>query len=222
MIAGRDGANVRSEPRVDAPLIVRVSAGSSLDVTERTEAAGHNWYRVTLPDRRSGFVREDVVVEVATPTVESYTPASPMAAAAAGANVRAAPKMDAPLVVRLGGGSNLQVTGRTEEAGRTWFRVVLPDRRVGFVRDDVVARSTAGADGVDEYTPRSPMAAGPAGAKVRAAPRIDAPQIVRLEAGSNLRVTGRTEAEAGHYWYRVVLPDGRTGFVRDDVVQGSD
>jgi hypothetical protein len=145
-----------------------------------------------------------------------------MAAAAAGANVRAAPKMDAPLVVRLGGGSNLQVTGRTEEAGRTWFRVVLPDRRVGFVRDDVVARSTAGADGVDEYTPRSPMAAGAAGAKVRAAPRIDAPQIVRLEAGSNLRVTGRTEAEAGHYWYRVVLPDGRTGFVRDDVVQGSD
>jgi hypothetical protein len=62
------------------------------------------------------------------------------------------------------------------------------------------------------------MAAGPLGAKVRTAPDTDARLIVHLAAGTPLAVTGRAQA-SGHSWYRVLLPDNRWGFVRDDVVE---
>jgi hypothetical protein len=139
MIVGRDGANVRAEPRIDAPLLVRLSAGSDLDVTGRTEKSDYDWFHVALPDSRSGFVREDVVVKPPEPlAVDAYTPPSPMAAGRHGAKVRTAPSTKAALIVRLDAGTRLDVTGRTQAAGHSWYRVALADRRSGFVRDDVV------------------------------------------------------------------------------------
>jgi SH3-like domain-containing protein len=116
---------------------VRVPAGSKLRVTGRTQVADHQWFRVVLPDRRSGFVRDDVVTRDRR-AIEDFTPAAPMAARRAGANVRSAPHIRAPLIVRLEAGSRLRITGRRQASGHTWFRVVVPDGRVGFVRDDVV------------------------------------------------------------------------------------
>jgi hypothetical protein len=142
MIAGKDGANVRTAPATDAALIVRLDPGANLRVTGRTETSGQAWYSVVLPDRRSGFVRGDVVVrnaaELPLPAVENYAPAAPISAGRDGANVRAAPRSGAPVVARLEAGTALQVTGRAEAFGHSWFRVVLPDRRIGFVRGDVI------------------------------------------------------------------------------------
>jgi hypothetical protein len=53
---------------------------------------------------------------------------------------------------------------------------------------------------------------------VRSAPSTGAPVIVRLEAGSYLRITGRRQA-LDHTWFRVAVDDGRVGFVRGDVVE---
>ena len=69
---------------------------------------------------------------------EDDAPGSLMTAGRAGANVRSAPNIDAPLIVRVGAGSDLRAIGRERVSGRTWFRVVAPDGREGFVRDDVV------------------------------------------------------------------------------------
>jgi uncharacterized protein YraI len=233
MMAGDAGANVRSEPRTDAPLLVRLSAGSSLKVTGRTETSNYDWFRVALPDSGVGYVREDVVAaradapresdaahaNAAAPPVEAFAQSPPMTAGRAGANVRAAPRTDAPLLVRLDAGANLRVTGRMQASGHDWFRVALPDRRSGFVREDVVVKGSE-TPSVHDYTPASPMSAGPLGAKVRAAPSTDATLIVHLAAGAPLAVTGRTQA-SGRSWFRVMLPDNRWGFVRDDVVEDS-
>jgi hypothetical protein len=170
----------------------------------------------------AAFGSEDADLEAAPapdapigPPVAEY--ASSGVAGGDGANVREAPSTTAPLVVRLDAGSSLRITGRTEAQGHQWFRVVLDDRRLGFVRDDVVVAGPAASAQVEDYAPSSPAAAGPDGANVRSAPTIGAPLLVRLDAGSDLRITGRTQA-AGRTWYRVVLGDGRQGFVRDDVV----
>jgi hypothetical protein len=145
MIAGRDGANVRTAPTTGAPLVVRVDPGVNLRVTGRTVASGESWYSVVLPDRRSGFVRGDVVVrnaaELPPPTVEDYSPDAPISAGRDGANVRAAPRAGAQVVARLEAGTALQVTGRTQALGHSWFRIVLPDRRIGFVRGDVIEQA---------------------------------------------------------------------------------
>jgi hypothetical protein len=65
-----------------------------------------------------------------------------MSAGPLGAKVRAAPSTDATLIVHLAAGAPLAVTGRTQASGRSWFRVMLPDNRWGFVRDDVVEDSS--------------------------------------------------------------------------------
>jgi hypothetical protein len=124
---------------------VRVDPGVNLRVTGRTVASGESWYSVVLPDRRSGFVRGDVVVrnaaELPPPTVEDYSPDAPISAGRDGANVRAAPRAGAQVVARLEAGTALQVTGRTQALGHSWFRIVLPDRRIGFVRGDVIEQA---------------------------------------------------------------------------------
>jgi hypothetical protein len=210
---------------------VRLGAGASLKVTGRTETSNYDWFHVALPDSRLGYVREDVVAvnahapreehvataNTAAPPVDAFAQSPPMTAGRAGANVRAAPRMDAPLLVRLDAGASLRVTGRMQTSGHDWFRIALPDRRSGFVREDVVVEGSQ-APSVHDYTPVSPMAAGPLGAKVRTAPDTDARLIVHLAAGTPLAVTGRAQA-SGHSWYRVLLPDNRWGFVRDDVVE---
>jgi hypothetical protein len=137
MTAGRQGAKVREGPSRDAALIEHVETGTRLRVTGRTQASDHQWYRVVLRDRRSGFVREDVVLRDRA-EAEDDEPGSLMTAGRAGANVRAAPSTDARLIVRVGAGSDLRAIGRERVSGRTWFRVVAPDGREGFVRDDVV------------------------------------------------------------------------------------
>jgi hypothetical protein len=146
MTAGRAGANVRAAPRTDAPLLVRLDAGASLRVTGRMQTSGHDWFRVALPDRRSGFVREDVVAKGSqTPSVHDYAPASPMSAGPLGAKVRAAPSTDARLIAHLAAGTPLAVTGRAQASGHSWFRVLLPDNRWGFVRGDVVEHARGAA-----------------------------------------------------------------------------
>jgi TonB family protein len=154
----------------------------------------------------------------ATPAVAA-APAQPLATGRDGANVRMAPRTDAPVIERLGAGSPLTVTGQTQAGGHQWFRIALADRRTGFVRGDVVVRAAAAPvfAGIQDYAPPWPMAAGPLGANIRAQPETGAPLVVRLEAGSKLNVNGRTES-GGHAWYRVVLADRRVGFARDDVV----
>jgi hypothetical protein len=37
------------------------------------------------------------------------------------------------------------VTGRAQASGHSWFRVLLPDNRWGFVRGDVVEHSRGAA-----------------------------------------------------------------------------
>jgi hypothetical protein len=136
-------------------------------------------------------------------------PAWSMMAGDAGANVRAEPRTSAPLLVRLGAGASLKVTGRTETSNYDWFHVALPDSRLGYVREDVVAvnahapreehvaPANTAAPPVDAFAQSPPMTAGRAGANVRAAPRMDAPLLVRLDAGASLRVTGRMQT-SGH------------------------
>jgi TonB family protein len=152
LATGRDGANVRTAPRTDAAVIERLGAGSPLTVTGQTQAGGHQWFRIALADRRTGFVRGDVVVRAAAAPVfagiQDYAPPWPMTAGPLGANIRAQPETGASLVVRLEAGSRLNVNGRTESGGHAWYRVVLADRRVGYARDDVVGQ-VAPPDGSD-------------------------------------------------------------------------
>jgi hypothetical protein len=158
-------------------------------------------------------------------SAEAYVPERAAAAGRNGANVRDYPLLSGDLIADLPARTPLNITGRLNVQGQWWFRVVLEDGTIGFVREDVIAwgpRITAPERfSVVPIEPALEAVAGRAGARVRTAPSIDAQQIVRLEAGAPVAVTGRLR-QGSHWWLRVQLEDGRTGFARDDVLRTPD
>lgn len=155
---------------------------------------------------------------------EAYVPERAAFATRGGANVRDYPLLSGDLITNLPERTPLNITGRANIQGTWWFRVVLEDGRVGFVREDVIrwgARGGAPAPSrytVDAVDPAIDAVAGRAGARVRTAPSTSAGQIIRLPAGAAVQITGRLR-QGSHWWFRVELQDGRSGFARDDVLR---
>jgi len=154
-------------------------------------------------------------------SVEDYTPERPLYAGRNGANVRDYPLTTGELILEAPARTPMRVTGRRMVQGQWWFRVELEDGRVGFVREDVatftVPPQAQVVAGVTNIAPAVEVEAGRAGAKVRAAPRRNATVIVRVAAATEMQATGKIR-EGEHWWLRVTLADGRTGYVREDTV----
>jgi hypothetical protein len=68
-----------------------------------------------------------------------------------------------------------------------------------------------------DFTPERPGFAGAAGANVRDYPLPNADILTRLPARAALNINGRLNVQ-GNWWFRVVLDDGRIGFVHQSVV----
>lgn len=153
---------------------------------------------------------------------EAYVPERAAAAGGNGANVRDYPLLSGDLIVNLPARTPLNITGRLNVQGRWWFRVALDDGTIGFVREDAirwgVAPTAPSRFNVDPIEPAIQAVAGRAGARIRVAPGTNARQVVRLSAAAPLTVTGRLR-QGAHWWLRVELEDGRTGFARDDVLR---
>lgn len=153
---------------------------------------------------------------------EAYVPERAAAASSNGANVRDYPLLSGDLIVDLPARTPLSITGRLNVQGIWWFRVELEDGTIGFVREDTIAwggRTTAPERfNVEAVEPALEAVAGRAGARIRVAPSTNARQIVRLAANAPVTITGQLR-QGEHWWLRVELEDGRTGFARDDVLR---
>lgn len=154
-------------------------------------------------------------------SVEDYSPERPLYAGRNGANVRDYPLTTGELIFDAPARTPMRVTGRRMVQGQWWFRVQLEDGRVGFVREDVATFTAPPAAqvvaGVTDIAPAVAVESGRAGAKVRTAPRRNATVIVRVPAATAMQATGKIR-EGEHWWLRVTLADGRTGYVREDTV----
>jgi hypothetical protein len=102
-----------------------------------------------------------------------------------------------------------------------WFRVVLDDGTLGFVRQDVVQWGAAIRDPmafrVGEVSPVVSVRAGANGARIRSGPGLDASAVTRLSAGEALTVDGKLKQDE-YWWLRVRFGDDRVGFAREDVL----
>jgi hypothetical protein len=155
-------------------------------------------------------------------SAEEFNPGRDLVAGRGGANVRDYPLTTGDLLANVPQGTRLRVNGRLRVQGQWWFRVVMPDERVGFVREDVVRWSEPASTArvvadVQTIEPAVAIAAGRAGANLRTRPQRNGSVLVRLPAGAEMNATGKVR-QGEHWWLRVSLTDGRNGFVRDDVI----
>ena len=158
-----------------------------------------------------------------TVLAEDFTPERDAFAATAGANVRDYPLTTGTLLVELPPRSPLAINGRVMIQGEWWFRVTLPDQRVGFVHQSTVAWGSppappaTQAPNVTAVDPAVAAVAGRAGAKIRVSPSRSGRVLVRVASGAELTITGKRHI-GEHWWYRVRTADGQEGFARDDVL----
>ncbi|MCX7358892.1 MAG: TIR domain-containing protein [Alphaproteobacteria bacterium] len=215
--------------RVTAPrfpllrvLFLGAVAASVVGVIVKPELltqARASWASVTTA--AEAITAEDPPYSPMDVSVQEYAPERPLYAGRNGANVRDYPLTTGELILEAPARTPMRVTGRRMVQGQWWFRVALEDGRVGFVREDVVTFSAPPVAqviaGVTDIAPTVGVNAGRAGAKVRVAPRRNARVIVRVPAAAQMQATGKIR-EGEHWWLRVTLADGRTGYVREDVV----
>ena len=69
----------------------------------------------------------------------------------------------------------------------------------------------------DDFTPTREASTGANGANVRDYPLPHADLLTELPAHAPLHITGRLNVQ-GNWWFRVVLSDGRIGFVHQDAI----
>jgi hypothetical protein len=164
---------------------------------------------------------EPRVTGAAAVSAHDYVPLRAAAAGRAGANVRDYPLLSGDLVVNLPAAAPLHINGRLNVQGMWWFRVVLDDGTLGFVRQDVVQWGAAIRDPmafrVGEVSPVVSVRAGANGARIRSGPGLDASAVTRLSAGEALTVDGKLKQDE-YWWLRVRFGDDRVGFAREDVL----
>lgn len=199
--------------------LVAVAVVGVIMKPELLTQARASWTNLTTA--AEAITHEDAPYSPMDVPVQAYEPDRPLYAGRGGANVRDYPLTTGELILDAPARTSMRVTGRRMVQGQWWFRVVLEDGRVGFVREDVVtfrappvAQAVAG---VTDIAPAVAVTAGRAGAKVRVAPRRNGTVIVRVPAATVMQATGRVR-EGDHWWLRVTLADGRIGYIRDDVI----
>jgi uncharacterized protein YgiM (DUF1202 family) len=151
--------NLRTEPSVNAPIIVELPAGSPLIVLART--ADNRWYQVQTLEGQTGWVATTyvdlLVAQSSVPvvnapattttttttttgsTTNTTTNAAPVNTSgetngrvtAIGLNLRSAPSLSSAVIVELSQGTRILILGRS--ASGSWLQVQTTDGRSGWV-----------------------------------------------------------------------------------------
>jgi Bacterial SH3 domain len=101
---------------------------------------------------------------------------------------------------------------------RDWTRAVAAQAAT-WAAEQYAATEPPRPHGVaaEDFAPERGAFASAAGANVRDYPLPHADILVELPARAPLNITGRLNVQ-GNWWYRVVLGDGRIGFVHQSVI----
>ncbi len=149
-----------------------------------------------------------------TPTHAAATPSSSVIVITPALNLRAGPRLSAPILRRLARGAVLRVLFYHI----SWVAVTTPDALVGYVyRYDVrpITTTTATIAGATTSTSRAVfqppyVMVAVAGAPLRFSPAIVAPTLIVLPRHTTLALLG---VDRTGTWARVVTRAGRVGWI---------
>ncbi len=196
--------NVREGPGTNYRQIDRIKTGTPVIQIGKQD----NWYKVQLPSKKEGWIREDLLRETLNQMVTNDK-----------VNIRYGPGTVYRVLTQVEKNTPVTVIGEQDN----WYRVKLPDGRIGWIRKDLVSYSyyPTTSESQPTYntftaTSTKPTPAGPSlGVKMvttsavnlRVGPDISESKITLLPAGTRLtRINQQGE------WYEVQTEDGILGF----------
>ncbi len=184
-------ANVRSGPGTINSVITVVNQGTVFNVT----GASGNWSKVKLANGTSGYVATSLIKLIEdNATVTS-----------AQVNVRSGPSTQYSVIATVVEGQIFKVLGKVNN----WFKVRLSSGTVGYVAGWLVKLVDSSSSGAGQHGVVSTTAAN-----VRTGPGTNYTVITSIPKGTSVNITGQQGT-----WYRVLLADGRSGYMSQSTIQ---
>ncbi len=183
-------ANIRNGPGTGYTIIETLSEKSRLTELQRKD----NWVKVRTPSGNVGWVYQGVIDRAGVPDVAV---AEPYMVTKLDCNIRHGYGTSFKILDRVSKGTILQKIGDKDN----WYRIKYPpDARIGWIRNDLVE-----SDKPIYFTNQE--------CNIRQGYSTDFEIKRRVVAGTVL-----AKIEERDDWYRVYMPDGEIGWIRNDLV----
>lgn len=190
--------NVRTGPGLDYKIQSQIKSGTKLAVLKKQK----EWYQVTLPDGKTGWVASWLIGD------KNTTPVTNIAATinTEGAKLRDNPGTDTKILQELKKDTAVTIT----LAQDGWSQVQVGDT-VGWISSDLVTETTTKV--AEETDTSQEVYTREDTTNVRKEPNIESEIVTTLEQGTSVKVL-----ETVDDWYKIETPDQQVGYVANWVV----
>lgn len=219
-----ESANVRSQPSIDAEIVVNIPQGSTGSVVSGPQSSdGYDWYEVELEVGQTGWVA-DALLELATADGISlsdiaqsttaggtFRPGAWVTVVDPPINLRVQPGVDAAAIEALEGGDVLIVLSGPEPAdGYDWHHVEVNGLQ-GYVAGEFLGGGFLPGEQARVFD-------GPV--YLRVSPSTEGDIIIGLAQDETLTVVSPEPIIGGDYlWIDVRTADGSIGFVATEFIE---
>ncbi|MDZ7260594.1 MAG: SH3 domain-containing protein [candidate division KSB1 bacterium] len=186
-------SNIRSGPGTGYSTMTTIESNTLL---EGLETSG-NWYQVRLPNNTTGWIFKELVTQKPYPTLVITT----------NSNVRAGPGMEYGVITTLRKNSRVKKLNTKQE----WYLIESTDGRLGWIHKSLVDKNGEGVPGQILDIIRDYFAID--NGNIRSGPSTSQSIVTKVTPGTNLNILS-----SQGQWYRVELPDGRTGWIDQSLV----
>jgi hypothetical protein len=126
---------VHEAPTPESPIVIDLEPGTDADLGKTRRVGKRDWVEVRLTDGRRGFVDGDI---------QCFTPKVLCLRQPGGADLRSAPKADAPVLRRLAEGEQISSMDLIEQEGRSWLHVRDAQGVEGYLFGETLVQEKGG------------------------------------------------------------------------------
>jgi len=144
-------------------------------------------------------------------------------------NIRSAASTGSSSVGSANRGDKFPIEGEaTDAANNIWYKVKLAGDTYGYIRSDlgrVSGNITSDVSGEAEPIPHREATVSQSSVRVRSGPSTNHSEVVSIQRGTTIILTGETKDSSGRVWYQMKATVGDreiVGFVRSDLITPGD
>ena len=193
----KERAYIRYGPTIEYDVVETVEKGTRLTLLNQKD----DWYEVRTPQGNTGWIYKQFIVQTWTTSQEITVEEEPLYLVTnTDCNIREGYGTNFPLIARVKKGTILVKIGQQDN----WFRIRMPDQRIGWIREDLVDIKSSILVTLDKCN-------------IRLGPSTDFRVKSTVPKGTPL---AKISEQNG--WSRVHLPDGEIGWIRNDLRADTD
>ncbi len=205
----KDSLNIRTQPDTYSELLTVIEKKGTL--LYPVEQVSDNWYKIRFAGGVNGYVFRDYV--------ETGDALKSSVSLFPGAALRTGPSDSSVIQKMCSISTEMSIVGQDGN----WYKATSFRGETGYVLKSSVVNPIKS---YPEYTPALPEVPAieiykvktSTTAKVRTGPGTGNSILTEVANGELITVTGKTKGTDGNDWYKITVLNGKTGYIRGDLV----